>query len=61
MKAALSYAVDPRVRRIIELTESLRELLRYPNSENSRDERHYTEWYEGEILKILDKKNGVLK
>lgn len=57
MKAALSYVIDPRVKRILELSESLRELLRYPNSENSRDERHYTEWYEEEILKILDRKN----
>ena len=56
MKAALTYVNDARVKRIIELSIGLGEMLRYPNSENSRDERHYTEWYEQEILKIIDKK-----
>ena len=56
MKTALSYVTDTRVKRILELTEALREMLRYPNSENSRDERHYSEWYEAELLKILDRK-----
>lgn len=56
MKASLTYVNDPRVKRIIELSMSLQELLRYPNSENSRDERHYTEWFEGEVLKLINKK-----
>lgn len=56
MKAALSYVKDPKVKRILELAEALRECLRYPNSENSRDERHYTEWFETEVLKIMNTK-----
>lgn len=55
MKASLTYVKDPRVKKIIELSMKLQELLRYPNSENSRDERHYTEWFEKEVLKLLDK------
>lgn len=56
MKASLTYVNDPRVKKIIELSMKLQELLRYPNSENSRDERHYTEWFETEVLKQFDKK-----
>lgn len=57
MKASLTYVNDPRVKRIIELSMGLQECLRYPNSENSRDERHYTEWFETEVLKIINKKS----
>lgn len=56
MKACLSYVKDPKVKRILELSMKLQELLRYPNSENSRDERHYTEWYEEEVLKAIKQK-----
>ena len=56
MKAALTFAKDPRVIEVIKWTEWLRENLRYPNSENSRDEARYTEIYEEKILEILNRK-----
>ena len=61
MKASLTYVKDPRVKKIIELSMNLRELLRYPNSENSRDERHYTEWFEKEVLTTLDRTRRRVK
>ena len=56
MKAALTFAKDPRVIEVIKWTEWLRENLRYPNSENSRDEARYTEIYEEKILEIMKRK-----
>ena len=41
---------------MIKWTEWLRENLRYPNSENSRDEARYTEIYEEKILEIMKRK-----
>jgi hypothetical protein len=60
MKIALQYTKDPRVTRIVELAAILRDRLQYPNSENSRDERHYTEWFEEEVLKLINQ-NGVVQ
>ena len=56
MKAALTYTKDPRVTRIVELAIILQDRLQYPHSENSRDERHYTEWFEEEVLKLIQSK-----
>lgn len=56
MKAALSNARDSRVIEILKWSEWLRENLRYPNSENSRDEARYTEIFEEKILEIINRK-----
>jgi hypothetical protein len=53
-----TYVNDPRVARVLELAEKLRTSLEYPNSENSRDERHYTEHFEAEILKVINNPVG---
>lgn len=53
-----TYVNDPRVARVLELAEKLRESLEYPNSENSRDERRYTEYFEAEILKVINNPIG---
>ena len=50
------FITDPRVKEILELAESLRECLEYPNSENSRDERHYSEHFEQKILEAIKRK-----
>jgi hypothetical protein len=54
----MTYIKDPRVARLVELTEQLRKNLEYPNSETSLDERRYTERFEAEVLEILDKPTG---
>jgi len=54
----MTYIKDPRVARLVELTEQLRKNLEYPNSENSLDERRYTERFEAAVLEILDKPTG---
>jgi len=51
----MTYIKDPRVARLVELTEQLRKNLEYPNSETSLDERRYTERFEAAVLEILDK------
>jgi len=51
----MTYIKDPRVARLVELTEQLRKNLEYPNSETSNDERRYTEQFEAAVLEILDK------
>jgi hypothetical protein len=54
----LTYVKDPRVARVLELAEKLRKSLEYPNCENSRDERYYTEHFEAEILKVINNPIG---
>ena len=56
MKAALDFVRDPRVAEVIKWSEWLRKNLAYPNSENSIDERRYTEIYEEKILEIMKRK-----
>jgi hypothetical protein len=51
-----TFIVDPRVKEILELADSLRKCLEYPNSENSRDERHYSEHFEQKILEAIKRK-----
>jgi hypothetical protein len=53
-----TYVNDPRVARVLELAEKLRNSLEYPNTETSRDERHYTEHFEAEILKVINNPVG---
>ena len=53
----LTYFIsDPKVKEILELADSLRTCLEYPNSENSRDERHYSEHFEAKILEVIKRK-----
>jgi hypothetical protein len=47
---------DPRVKEVLELADNLRKCLEYPNSENSRDERHYSEHFEAKILEVINSK-----
>lgn len=51
-----TYISNPKVREILALADSLRECLKYPNSENSRDERHYSEHFEAKILEVIKRK-----
>ena len=53
-----TYIKDPRVALLVELTEQLRKNLEYPNSENSLDERRYTERFEQAVLEILNNPVG---
>ena len=53
-----TYIKDPRVARVLELAEKLRKCLQYPNSENSTDERRYSEHFEEEILKVINNPTG---
>jgi hypothetical protein len=51
-----TFIVNPKVKEILELADSLRKCLEYPNSENSRDERHYSEHFEAKILEVIKRK-----
>ena len=50
------FIVNPKVKEILELAESLRKCLEYPNSENSSDERRYSEFFEAKILEVIKKR-----
>ena len=53
----LTYFIsNPKVKEILELSESLRKCLEYPNSENSGDERRYSEFFEQKILEVIKRK-----
>lgn len=58
MTKLYTYINDPRVKEILELAESLRKCLEYPNSENSGDERRYSEFFEAKILEVMKHKKG---
>lgn len=51
-----TFIVNPKVKEILELAESLRKCLEYPNSENSGDERRYSEFFEAKILEVIKKR-----
>jgi len=51
-----TFIVNPKVKEILELAEKLNKCLQYPNSENSRDERHYSEHFEQKILEVIKSK-----
>jgi hypothetical protein len=50
------FIVNPKVKEILELSDRLRECLKYPNSENSNDERRYSEHFEAKILEVMKRK-----
>jgi hypothetical protein len=51
-----TFIVNPKVKEILELSDRLRECLKYPNSENSGDERRYSEHFEAKILEVIKKR-----
>jgi hypothetical protein len=53
-----TFIVNPKVQEILELAESLRKCLEYPNSENSGDERRYSEHFEAKIIEVIKRKNS---
>lgn len=50
------YVQNEKVKKIIDLVMSMRNSFEYPNSENSMDEKRYSEFFEKEILKIINTK-----
>ena len=58
MTKLYTYINDPKVKEILELAESFRKCLEYPNSENSNDERRYSEFFEAKILEVMKRKKG---
>ena len=55
-KLTYTFINNPKVKEILELSEKLRECLEYPNSENSGDERRYSEFFEAKILEVIKRK-----
>jgi hypothetical protein len=51
-----TFIDNPKVKEILELADSLRECLEYPNSETSLDERRYSEHFEQKILEVIKRK-----
>jgi hypothetical protein len=51
-----TFINNPKVKEILELSDKLRECLKYPNSENSGDERRYSEHFEQKILEAIKRK-----
>jgi len=49
-----TFIVNPKVLEILKLADKLNKCLEYPNSENSRDERHYSEHFEQKILEVIE-------
>jgi hypothetical protein len=56
MSKLYTYISNPKVKEILELSDSLRKCLEYPNSENSMDERRYSEFFEQKILEVIKRK-----
>lgn len=56
MSKLYTYINDPKVKEILQLADSLRECLQYPNSENSMDERRYSEHFEAKIKEVIKRK-----
>lgn len=50
-----TYIQNERVKALLKLANDFSESLQYPNCENSRDERRYSEIYEERILEIMEK------
>jgi hypothetical protein len=51
-----TFIVNPKVKEILKLADKFNKCLQYPNSENSRDERHYSEHFEQKILEVIESK-----
>ena len=56
MSKLYTYINDTKVKEILQLADSLRECLQYPNSENSMDERRYSEIFEAKIKEVIKRK-----
>ena len=56
MSKVYTFINNPKVKEILILAENLRNSLEYPNSENSGDERRYSEYYEKRILEVIKSK-----
>ena len=56
MSREYTYINNPKVKEILELSDKPRTCLEYPNSENSGDERRYSEHFEAEIIKVIKRK-----
>jgi len=56
MSREYTYINNPKVKEILELSDKLRTCLEYPNSENSGDERRYSEFFEQRILEVIKSK-----
>ena len=56
MSKVYTYINNPKVKEILELSDSFRKCLEYPNSENSGDERRYSEFFEQKILEVIKRK-----
>ena len=56
MSKLYTYINDTKVKEILQLADSLRECLQYPNSENSMDERRYSEHFEAKIKEVIKRK-----
>ncbi|CAB5221998.1 hypothetical protein UFOVP242_212 [uncultured Caudovirales phage] len=56
MTKLYTYINDSKVKEILQLVNSLNECLKYPNSENSLDERRYSEHFEAKILEVIKRK-----
>ena len=55
MKKTYTYIENKSIKEIVEWVNWLNTNLQYPNSENSNDERRYTEIFETEVLKLIGK------
>ena len=53
MKKTYTYIENKSIKEIVEWVNWLNTNLQYPNSENSNDERRYTEIFETEVLKLI--------
>lgn len=51
-----TFINDPKVREILALANNLNECLEYPNSENSSEERSYSEFFEAKILEVMKRR-----
>ena len=56
MSNTYTFINNPKVKEILILAENLRKCLEYPNSENSGDERRYSEFFEAKILEVIKSK-----
>ena len=51
-----TFINDSRIEELLVLANKFNEALEYPNSENSGDERRYSEFFETKILEVINRK-----
>jgi hypothetical protein len=51
-----TFINDSRIEELLVLVNKFNEALEYPNSENSGDERRYSEFFETKILELINRK-----